>query len=176
MRLSQVLASQVSTRSRTRGAQYFFAHAVTSLEMTDGRVEATVAGSDSYRVTIEAASYGLRASCSCPFFRDRFEICKHIWAVVLAAEDRGLPLLPPGVAPNRVVIEPMDDESYDYDDYDPADSAMPPAPLQGLRTPSPTPGQKQKTSLWQQRLRAVGDPHAAFPLVEPPAAGELLYV
>ncbi|MCB1036737.1 MAG: SWIM zinc finger family protein, partial [Acidobacteria bacterium] len=32
----------------------------------------------------------LQSSCTCPYFEDRLEVCKHIWATVLAASEEGL--------------------------------------------------------------------------------------
>ena len=47
---------------------------------------------------------GFIGSCDCPYFQDRFHVCKHIWAAVLAADSRGL--LPP--ADSQSWIEPVD--------------------------------------------------------------------
>src|SRR5262245_18051496 len=93
MRLSQVFASQVSHKSRSRGYQYFASGAVRDLRISDGAVVATVAGSDDYDVTLEQKDDRLAATCTCPYFTDRLEICKHIWAVILAAEASRLPIV-----------------------------------------------------------------------------------
>jgi superfamily II DNA or RNA helicase len=108
MRLSQVLAPQVSQRSRSRGHAYFIGGAVHNLTARDGGIDATVQGSEPYFVRLEASSDLLTGSCTCPYFSDRLEICKHVWATILAAEARSLPLLPPGTRPDAVELAPMD--------------------------------------------------------------------
>ena len=179
MRLSQVLAPQVSARSRARGAAYFAAGAVAALEVTDGLIEATVVGGQPYVVLIDTKDGRLQASCTCPYFADRFDICKHVWAVLLAAEERAIPLLTPGSAPSRVVLEPMaEDDPYDEGDDEPADLIWP-AATDGhgrgagtnarAKTPKPAP--------WQQRLQDVGGRVLpTTPLRSQLSTGQLLYV
>ena len=115
MRLSQVLASQVSSTTRSRGQSYFGSGAVRSLTTHDGTINATVTGSELYFVHLQPSADRLSGSCTCPYFLDRLEICKHIWAAILAAEARSLPLVPEGVAPEGIDLEPL------YPDEDPAD-------------------------------------------------------
>ena len=85
-RLSQHLAPQVSGGSRSRGYSYFTSGAVTSLTVEHGVIQATVRGTGTYTVWIEPDASLLSASCTCPYFVDQLDICKHIWAVILAAE------------------------------------------------------------------------------------------
>ena len=37
-----------------------------------------------------ATATAFRASCDCPYFTDRAEICKHIWAAIIEADERAL--------------------------------------------------------------------------------------
>src|SRR6266540_1629606 len=106
MPLSQLLGSQVSERSRVRGQSYFRSGAVRSLTVENGIIEASVRGSQNYTVWIEPDGSLLRASCTCPYFTDHFDVCKHIWAVILAAEAQSIPLTAPGVTPESVDLEP----------------------------------------------------------------------
>jgi superfamily II DNA or RNA helicase len=165
MRLSQVLGEQIPDRSRTRGYAYFLSGAVRSLTAENGIVEATVRGSDTYTVWIETGTARLRASCTCPYFIDRFDICKHVWAVVLAAEAQSLPLVPPGVRFNDVDLEPLyPDEDLDEDH----DAWRPTAPRRLAPTPMPA---------WRATLDAIRS--AAAPDPVPPRAlapKQLLYV
>ena len=108
MKLSQALADQVPDQSRSRGAAYFFNGDVRSVEAHDDIIHAVVKGSESYDVWLEPVGAKLFASCTCPYFFDRIAICKHIWAVILAAEAQSLPLVPPGVSPRSVTLEPID--------------------------------------------------------------------
>jgi superfamily II DNA or RNA helicase len=102
--LARALAADVPERTRAKGAAYFARGAVASIEQTEEGVAAIVAGSRDYHVAITREQEGFIGSCECPFFQDRFHVCKHIWALVLAADSRGL--LPP-LQP-RAWIEPVD--------------------------------------------------------------------
>ncbi|HXW03878.1 MAG TPA: DEAD/DEAH box helicase [Vicinamibacterales bacterium] len=86
---------------RRKGASYLHAGAVSNLRTGTDDVDAVVHGSRDYRVHVRRQGETFTASCDCPFFEDRLQICKHIWAVLLVADDRqllginGLP--PPGL-------------------------------------------------------------------------------
>jgi superfamily II DNA or RNA helicase len=119
MKLTAALAQQVPTGSRSRGYSYFIAGAVRTLAADGGAIEATVKGSELYTVRLQPNADLLLGSCSCAFFEDRLEICKHIWAVILAAEAESLPMVPPGIDPMTVDLEPLnpdDDESTRWAD------------------------------------------------------------
>src|SRR6266851_3017152 len=118
MQLSQVFASSVSSRSRSRGEWYFRSGAVEHLTSCGGIIEATVMGSEAYSVLLQPSDDMLSGSCTCPYFADHLEICKHIWATILAAEARGLPLVPPGRRATEIGLEPLDPDG-DPDDADP---------------------------------------------------------
>ena len=166
IRLSLALGQQISHGSRTRGLTYFLSGAVRALTVEQGVIEATVRGAESYAVWIEPDGSRLRASCTCPFFIDRFEICKHIWAVVLASEAQSIPLVAPGIAAQDVNLEPLW-----RDEYDDADKWPPLVQPPARRRPEPEPPE------WKQLLDSVStadpSPHALPPRVLP---GPLLYV
>lgn len=113
--LSQLLAPRIPSGSRSRGYSYFTAGAVRSLTVEHGVIQATVRGTGTYTVWIEPDAELLSASCTCQYFVDRLDICKHIWAVVLAAEAQSVPLVAPGVKLADVDLEP----AYLDDDPDP---------------------------------------------------------
>ena len=50
---------------------------------------ATVRGSEWYQVHLTRFGDEILASCGCPYFTDRNDFCKHIWAVILAADAQG---------------------------------------------------------------------------------------
>ena len=118
MNLSQYLAPQVSSGSRSRGASYFQRGAVQQIEEVAGAIDATVIGSIAYRVRLEPKGHRLLVTCSCPFFLDRIEPCKHVWAALLAAEARSLRVTAPGIKPDSVVIEAIDRDDDPYDEAD----------------------------------------------------------
>ena len=115
MRLSQAFASYVSSQSRTRGESYFRSGAVQELTSHGGGIEATVMGSEAYSVLLQPSDDMLSGSCTCPYFADHLEICKHIWATILAAEARGIPLAPPGRVAAAIGLEPLNPDN-DPDD------------------------------------------------------------
>jgi superfamily II DNA or RNA helicase len=105
--LTQVLAATVPGGSRVKGRAYFLDRAVTHIEGNAWLAEATVRGSQDYRVTIRRDGRVFSASCECPYFDDRFVVCKHIWAAMLEAERRQL-LVGEGDVPRDAVLEASD--------------------------------------------------------------------
>src|SRR6476646_6662985 len=89
MSLSRALTRQVPVAVRGRGDAYFDAGAVVHTESDATRLDAIVRGTRPYRVWLARNGHELTGSCECEYFRDRQEICKHIWAVLLEAERSG---------------------------------------------------------------------------------------
>src|ERR671919_173061 len=102
--LALVLAPDVPEQTRSKGSAYFRNGAVVSILGFDDKVTASVYGTREYHVELTREQDGFIGSCECPYFQDRFQVCKHIWALVIAADSRGL--LPP-IEP-RAWIEPVD--------------------------------------------------------------------
>ena len=102
--LARALAPDVPEQTRAKGSTYFRNGAVVSILGFDDKVTAIVYGSRQYHVEIAREQEGYIGSCECPYFQDRFHVCKHIWAVVLAADSRWM--LPPLTA--NTWIEPVD--------------------------------------------------------------------
>ncbi len=162
--LTQMLAATVPGGSRVKGRAYFLDQAVTRIEGTAWAVEATVRGSRDYHVTIRRAGRVFSGSCECPYFDDRFVICKHIWAAMLEAERRQL-LLGDGDVPRDAVLEAFDDR----DQSDPEFRARPFRPrTDGNRHPA-----------WERFLeefsRSLTEAEAARP-PERFAAAQIVYV
>ncbi len=86
--LSRRLRRLVPERIRRRGADYWRNGAV-EVEFGDAfLVETAVQGNEAYGVVVAVDSQRrrLEVSCTCPYFADRLEACKHIWASLLAAD------------------------------------------------------------------------------------------
>ena len=169
MKVSQALADLVPSQSRARGFSYFKNAAVRSLTRHDGIVQATVQGSELYDVWLEPFGDLIRASCTCPFLVDRDAICKHVWAVILAAEEQGVPLLMPGVRVDSVYIEPVVPDGVDLNDEE--DDLW--LPVVAARRPQRQP----QTPPWRAFINTVT---AGAQTSAPPGArlatGQLLYV
>ena len=77
------LASLAGSKSYQRGEAYFASGSVRRLRVEEGRVSATVDGTESYRVELWDEDGELAADCTCPHAGDGF-FCKHCVAVGLA--------------------------------------------------------------------------------------------
>jgi hypothetical protein len=52
-------------------------------------VGAMVQGSELYNVSLKWLDGKVKAGCDCPFFEEHGNLCKHIWATILEADERG---------------------------------------------------------------------------------------
>ena len=83
------LFNQVDRTSQERGRRYFQHGAVSSIEGTPWAIHASVQGTRLYDVNVTTEKHHINASCTCPFFAQEEEPCKHVWAALLAAERSG---------------------------------------------------------------------------------------
>jgi superfamily II DNA or RNA helicase len=157
--LARVLAPYVTERTRAKGYSYFVTGTVTIVTGTIEQVTANVRGTRLYHVTLAREDAGFIATCECPFFADRNDICKHIWAVVLAADAEGL--LPPdsGDAWLDVGLEPA------------APTGAHPTPAAGFARRQPDPWERFLDGVLHQVAAGESVPQATRYL-----NGELLYV
>ena len=159
MTLIECLSAVTSNQVRQRGADYV--DRVGGMLGGISGVSAEVRGSEDYEVSLRRGDETLLVSCTCPYFFDRAEVCKHIWAVALVAARKGwLSNLPHRLG---VVV----DVDSAFDDASPFDEFPPiPAP----RALAPT-----RLAPWETILASV------MPVPHVPAVGvlpgaELLYV
>src|SRR3954466_10213636 len=87
MTLATLLAHFVDWRVRERGRQYFQTGKVQIVSAGPEEVEAVVSGGEEYRVSLRREEANVWVFCSCAFFEGG-EPCKHVWATVLAADER----------------------------------------------------------------------------------------
>jgi hypothetical protein len=101
---------------RERGAQYARdgAVAVRKRRAADEPVEALVRGSDAYHVRVQYEDHDLLAECTCQFFEDRFDVCKHIWATIVVCAEQKLDF--PGYVDS---VLPDDNDYVDDSEEDP---------------------------------------------------------
>ena len=86
MSLSRAVARQVPPVVRAKGTAYFQRGAVVHADGNAAGVDAIVRGTRPYRVKLRREKAKIVASCECKYFVDRIGVCKHIWAVILDAE------------------------------------------------------------------------------------------
>ncbi len=158
MTLAEALAPDVAERTRVKGNRYFLGGAVRGIEGTDTDVVATVRGSALYSVHLHRDGDAFTATCQCPYFTDRRDLCKHIWAVVLAADAEGF-LLGDAL---------LTEEAYLHIGSDPK------------RTVDPAPPERHQLphERWEQFLRSVQQRASAQtrPYDSRLSQGEILYV
>lgn len=86
--LSQALKSEFETPLRQEGLHYFQRQLVSIKRADQWSLTAVVRGSNKYEVTLKRDADGvIAATCTCPFITPR-RPCKHLYATVLAAEDK----------------------------------------------------------------------------------------
>jgi superfamily II DNA or RNA helicase len=82
-RLSQEFAGKI----RDRGFAYFRTGAVEFFEQSQYQVDARVKGGEVYFVRLKLGRAALNVACTCAYF-EKGEKCKHVWATMLAADNR----------------------------------------------------------------------------------------
>src|SRR5688500_11243644 len=90
MRAEDALVSAVDRGSRERGDKYFEQGRVLRIVRDGDALKATVRGSQIYAVALVFDEDDLTSTCSCPFFSENREPCKHIWASIRAASAQNL--------------------------------------------------------------------------------------
>src|SRR5262245_31732331 len=80
-----VVASLFALNVRQRAAEYVGRGLVRVITSSDDRLVATVRGTETYTSAYVVRDDKLLYGCSCPFFQDRLEPCKHLWALALEA-------------------------------------------------------------------------------------------
>src|ERR1700693_3821356 len=130
--------ASVSPSVRKRGREYFESGAVDLSKAGPEHVEATVTGSRLYAVELDARSGKLAARCTCPYFDEYFEWCKHIWATLLAANE---------AKPDEVDLDEIEDEIA----------------VQGRDAAGPRPAPDWKDQVARIRGASAGDLGEAWP-------------
>ena len=89
MSLIRNLSPLVRSGVRRRAIDLYHYGHVTITEATETQITATVRGGDDYKVWLRNDGKALRVSCTCPYYTGNVAICKHIWATVLTANQKG---------------------------------------------------------------------------------------
>jgi len=87
--LPSILAKGFSASSRDRGEKYFMGKQVKIRVGSPTEVGALVQGSELYNVSVKWLNGKLTTGCDCPFFEQHGNLCKHIWATILEADEQG---------------------------------------------------------------------------------------
>jgi superfamily II DNA or RNA helicase len=114
MSLAARLTENFTANVRKRGEQYHREGRVHIEEGSESGLWALVRGSQTYEVDLNFSNGTLSLWCGCPYFEDTGNLCKHLWAAIVTADEHGyLRELASAVS---FVLEIHDYNNYD--DYD----------------------------------------------------------
>ena len=204
--VAAALRSFVSGSSRRRGEDYFRGGRVTVVTSTPTVFTTVVRGTRRYDVTLTLEADSLKASCTCPYFTDTFDPCKHVWAAILAADRARVFPVPPQIwldtdddvpAPNEIA-DLLDEFEVDGDQLAaPSDAGRGLAGHDRLavsqrmkrywaerrrlsprdpRGPTAPPPRPVQPPAWQTFLAQVRPPVLDAPPARALLTGELIYV
>ena len=129
------LKGQVDNAIRKRGWQYYQQKRVRIGTGDAWQVSASVQGSSLYDVSLDRDEDALVMRCDCPYFQGNVEACKHVWATLLAADQRGYLQ---GDGTNNGIFLDVDDEATLVDDFedgeDNLEEGLPPVVHKALQT------------------------------------------
>lgn len=165
MTLIECLAGVTAAAVQQRGAGYV--NAIHGMLGGISGVTARVRGSEDYDLNLRLAEHGLVVSCTCPFFFDRGVVCKHLWAVALAADARGLLRDLPD---DLEVVPDLDGDLFEDDE----------TLIAGLASSPPRRGPvsrvvRQRPDPWEEALASV-IPTPRLPAAAVLPGSELLYI
>ncbi|MFH1708289.1 MAG: DEAD/DEAH box helicase [Planctomycetota bacterium] len=87
MDLTNELKPLFDSRARKRGEVYFLGGAVEGVRVERNTIQAGVKGKNLYAVSMRVYDdHAPEFSCTCPFYREWRENCKHLWALVLKVD------------------------------------------------------------------------------------------
>lgn len=176
MTLAQALTSDATPTTRARGSGYFAQGAVVHFDPQGSMVYAVVHGSEDYVVRVELTGRDARCTCTCPFFSENLELCKHLWAVILTCDARRV-LQPPDGLGRRITMlaVPLSQDSAESwsTDEDPEFHV----PASKTTVGNSRTGRTAKAPAWQQALTAIATRATTERVVRPESpAGQVLYV
>src|ERR1700722_18641608 len=90
LRALQAIKRDFSHETRHRGEEYYRRGAVEIIDTQPNRVRARVRGTNIYDLSVEWDGSQYSYSCTCPRFQQHEDLCKHIWATLLAADAKGI--------------------------------------------------------------------------------------
>ncbi|MGH9850308.1 MAG: SWIM zinc finger family protein, partial [Blastocatellia bacterium] len=160
MSLITELSSDFSSAVRSRGADYFQQGRVKIKNGSDWGVFATVRESTTYDVDLSIEEDQLVVYCTCPDFNA--QPCAHLWATILAVEEKGFLRGDGKLGPLEMVPE-SDDDYDDYDDYDDegdedenVETSKPSLLSNVINLLTKAPQSKDKPPSWKEQLAALG--------------------
>jgi superfamily II DNA or RNA helicase len=158
MSLTQELSSDFPSAIRSRGADYFQGRRVKITRGNDWEVDATVRGTTTYKVNLARDDDEIIVSCSCPYY-ETDGACKHIWATMLAADEKDYLRGDGGKEPLTLAEAYVDDDfdGYDlYDDEDEDDDEDDPFISSVINILNTEPQKRSQLPSWKDQLAVLG--------------------
>jgi hypothetical protein len=115
MNLTTYLSDYVDEKVQRRGSSYYREGAVEILHGNREEMQAIVIGTNMYEVDLHRVRDTVQVSCTCPHFEGEMDVCKHIWAALLAAENKGYLRGKSNSAPARMEMF-IDGKDWDEDE------------------------------------------------------------
>ncbi len=178
--LARELSSSFAAAVRRRGVDYYEGDRVQIETGSEMRLAAVVRGTEDYTVELQRERDEIRASCTCPHFDQ--EVCKHIWACILAADARRLLQGDGRGGPVYLAYDDFGDDDLDFDEgvlrTRRSDTGGPPqSQLAAGWSKARSAGESNKPANWRtaiERIRLTEPPSP--PITDWPATRELFYV
>ncbi|MFP4013115.1 MAG: SNF2-related protein, partial [Chitinispirillaceae bacterium] len=118
--LSQLASGHFESHIRLRGEIIHVSGSMQPLSLSGKRVKTVVYGTKAYNVQLHLNNEKLTVSCDCPYF-ERTDLCKHIWAVIMRAEEEGYLTPEPHIRSLEIIESVSDEFEEDIGDKPPAD-------------------------------------------------------
>jgi hypothetical protein len=158
--VSELLQDSIPRNIRRKGEAYYRWGSVRRLKGDAFSVEAEVQGTQLYHVTLKylPEERQVNGHCTCPFFAGN-QACKHLWAVLLAADKEGL--LSAVVADEERLLADADkaDDWVDPDEYNPgaidfrSARTVLPTRQASTRRANGSPSWKEQLDFFQRQLK-----------------------
>jgi superfamily II DNA or RNA helicase len=158
--LAAAARSSFTANARERGERYYMEGRVAGMRVDGNTFIVSVIGTLTYDVWLSLDNDRLLVDCTCPQFFENTILCKHMWAAILAADEKGV------FSVSRDVWIDFEDR-FDGGRRLPPGAAQKPRPVQ--QPPAPPPP-------WQVFLSRVAPPPADPLSARTATAGELIYV
>lgn len=173
MQVAPSLARYFAIAVRERGYQYYRQRRVRIEDGSASEVRAEVRGTEEYSVLLQWTGERLKAFCNCAFFIENDQPCKHLWAVLLAADTEqylsGVARVKFPVIDTKAILEQSTDRNppavYDERLQIPKPRPTPPRP------PQPAAWKKQLSGILQVTDAVPQSAHAGWP-----TGAEVLYL
>jgi superfamily II DNA or RNA helicase len=175
MRIADLLSRYFSANVHKHGEHYYRGGRVHIDEASESTICAIVFGSQAYDVSLNFRAGTLSIACGCAYFGDTSTPCKHIWAVILAADAQGYLRQLQSAA--TVILDTGDD---DFDDGFDESRDLPAVTAPRIAQPPVAVGKRStpKQVSWHQLLSQFLDNPAQQSRSNArwPAKREILYV